>query len=154
MSPPKSCKQATTVKSNVKPVIVNAYEPGAQNAQQSAHISQQKAIQHQMNMNTQHGGTTCPQAPMVGMSSSPHDANQVSCTTNQNHWQARTNAVNDATVGCTVGGGRKKRRNTTRKHKRSHKRKGRKYGKSKRKSSRRMKRKSRKQTRSKHRRRR
>lgn len=152
MVSPKSCKQATTVNSDVKPVVVNAYEPGAQNAQQSAHISQQKAVQHQMNMNTQHGGTTCPQAPMVGMSSSPHDANQVSCTTNQNHWQARTNAVNDASVGCTVGGGRKKRRNTTRKHKRSHKRKGgRKYGKSKRKSSRRMKRKSRKQTRRKHR---
>jgi len=146
MSQPKSCKQSTTVNSNVKPVVVNAYEPGAQNAQQSAHILQQNAVQHQMNMNTQHGGTACPQAPMVGMSSSPHDANQVSCTTNQNHWQARTNAVNDASVGCSVGGGRKKHR-SSRKHKRSQ-RKGGKRGKSKRKHTRKMKRKSRKNTRS------
>ena len=147
MASSKSCKQSTTVLPNVKPIIVDAYEPGAQNAQQSAHISQQKTVQHQMNMNTQHGGTSCPQAPMVGMSSSPHDANQVSCSINQNHWQARTNAVNDASVGCTIGGGRKKHR-SSRKHKRSQ-RKGRKHRKSKRKHTRKMKRKSRKNTRSK-----
>ena len=149
MSSAKSCKQSTTVKSNVKPITVNAYQPGAQNAQQSAHISQQEAIQHQMNMNNQHGGTTCPQASMMGMSSTPHDANQVSCTTNQNHWQARTNAVNDSSVGCVIGGGSRKKRSkskrksrrvnkrkhkkSTRKHKRSHRRKNKKNTRSRRK---------------------
>ena len=48
MASARSCKQATSVKSTVKPIVVNAYEPGAQSAQESAHMSQQKNIEQQM----------------------------------------------------------------------------------------------------------
>lgn len=125
---------SSIVKAPVKPIVVQPYEPGAQSAQQSAHLAHQKQIQEQMNMNSQHvqqGGTTCPQAAMHGMSSTPGDANQVSCTTNNANWQRAENAKYDTAVGkanpnLKSGGARKRKARNTRKRthkKRTHKRK-------------------------------
>lgn len=125
-----SSGNSSIVKAPVNPIVVQPYEPGAQSAQQSAHLAHQKQIQEQMNMNSQHvqqGGTTCPQAAMHGMSSTPGDANQVSCATNNANWQRAENAKYDTAVGTVnpnlkSGGARKRKsRNTRNTRKRTHK---------------------------------
>ena len=111
-----------------KPIVMLPYPEGAQNAQQAAYKRHQAAIDTQMEMNKQHGGVLCPQAPMFGMSSSPGDANTSSCAANGSNWQRSEWARFDSQVGkvnpnLKVGGRRYKKSKRNRKSVRKNKRK-------------------------------
>ena len=109
-----------------KPIIMEAYPKGAQNAQQAAIMRHKEAINKQTMMNTQTGGVVCPQAPTFGMPSMLNSSNSISCKTNSANWQRTEWAKFDTQVGkvnpnLKVGGKRKtyKRKNNNKKVKTS-----------------------------------